>query len=233
MHQDLHAAPGAGSAPARRGRGALLRDAIPAICLAIFLVVWIAVAVNPRYRLVWALENLPVVVLVPAVLLARRRLGLGPASYVLMTVFLIAHTIGSCTSYSEAPIGAWVARVFGWERNPYDRIIHLLFGLLMLHPLREFAFPPGRRRGALAEIGLAFALVGCASAVYEILEWVAVLMAESDLGRRLQDLPAAGAAFVASQGDFWDAQKDMALACAGAVLAGLASWRLRASCPGR
>lgn len=218
MRQDLHAAP-----------GAPLRAAIPVICLALFLGVWIAVAVNPRYRLVWALENLPVVVLVPAVILARRRLGLGAASYVLVTIFLIAHTIGSYSSYAEAPIGEWVGRVFGWERNPYDRIIHFLFGLLMLHPLREFAFPPGRRRGALAELGLAFALVGCAAALYEVLEWAAALVAATGLGQGIRGLPAAAPAFVAAQGDFWDAQKDMALALAGAVLAGLASWRLRAS----
>jgi putative membrane protein len=46
------------------------------------------------------------------------------------------------------------------------------------------------------------------SVLYEIVEWLAAEVFGGDLG----------AAYLGTQGDEWDAQKDMALATAGAVL---------------
>jgi putative membrane protein len=59
------------------------------------------------------------------------------------------------------------------------------------------------------------------SALYELMEWGAAATVGSDLG----------AAYLGTQGDIWDAQKDMALAAAGAVIAmavtALVNWRAR------
>ena len=218
MEQELQVSPRA-PLRARGEHGAPLRAAVPAICLAIFLGVWICAALDPRYRLVWALENLPTVVLVPAVVLAHRRLHLSNTSYVLLTVFLVLHTLGSHTSYTESTIGAWVQDAIGWGRNPYDRIMHFLFGLLFLQPLRQLAFPPGRRRGLAAELAIAFSLVACWALLYELLEWAVAALSVTSLGQRVRGAAEAGAGFLALQGDFWDAQKDMALACLGALIA--------------
>jgi putative membrane protein len=51
--------------------------------------------------------------------------------------------------------------------------------------------------------------IGTAAAVYEIIEWI---YAATEGG-------SAGAAFLGSQGDIWDAQKDMLSDILGAVLA--------------
>jgi putative membrane protein len=45
--------------------------------------------------------------------------------------------------------------------------------------------------------------------LYELIEWLSAVMFGGDLG----------AAFLGSQGDEWDAQKDMALASLGALIA--------------
>jgi putative membrane protein len=47
------------------------------------------------------------------------------------------------------------------------------------------------------------------STIFELLEWVAALVFGGDLG----------VAFIATQGDVWDAQKDMTLAAAGSIVA--------------
>jgi putative membrane protein len=196
-----------------------------------FVGVWIALAVDPRYRLVWALENLPTVVFVPALVLTYQRFRFSGRAYVQMTGFLILHTIGSYYSYAETPIGAWVRDALGGTRNPYDRIVHFSFGALLLLPLREAAFPAGRRRGELHELGIAFALISCASLLYELVEWAVAVLAATSIGAAVRGAAAAGAAFLAAQGDPWDAHKDMALACAGALVgaaAELGTRRLRA-----
>ena len=53
------------------------------------------------------------------------------------------------------------------------------------------------------ELTLAF------SAIYELIEWAVAETVD----------PAAGVAFLGAQGDIWDAQKDMALAGLGSLLA--------------
>lgn len=49
----------------------------------------------------------------------------------------------------------------------------------------------------------------CHSVIYEMIEWVAAIIVAPELGD----------AYLGTQGDGWDAQKDMALAAAGAAIA--------------
>jgi putative membrane protein len=211
--------------PAARGAGRRRRpgrvqprDRVPLACLLVFLAVWGALAIAPRYREDWLLENLPVLIGVPIAVLASRRWRFSDRSYVQMTVFLILHSIGAHYTYSEVPIGDWLRDALGWSRNHYDRIVHFLFGVLVLRPVREVAFR-GREPRRRATVALSIAAVAAFSVAYEIVEWLTAAIVD----------PAAGTAFLGTQGDPWDAQKDMALACLGAVLAGLVELRL----PGR
>jgi putative membrane protein len=95
----------------------------------------------------------------------------------------------------------------GADRNMYDRLVHFCFGLLLAYPVREVFVRITRARGVWGywlpvELTLAF------SAIYELIEWGAAKVVD----------PAAGLAFLGSQGDIWDAQKDMALAGLGSVI---------------
>ncbi len=188
---------------------------VPATCLAAFLVVWIALGWNPRYRDDWVLENLPTVVGVPLAVVGYRRFRFSGQAYVQATAFLILHTIGSHYTYSQVPVGDWVRDTFGLGRNHYDRFVHFAFGLLMLRPIRELGFRPRRRPGPLGVLIFSVAAVGAWSAAYEVLEWLVARVAD----------PAAGTAFLGTQGDPWDAEKDMALAFAGALLGATTEWR--------
>jgi putative membrane protein len=173
--------------------------------------VWTALAIAPRFRADWLLENLPIFVAVPAVLYGHRRFRFSDRAYVQGTIFLILHTIGSHYTYSEVPLGDWVRDVFGLARNHYDRAVHFSFGALLLRPIRELGFGRGRARapGELATLFFSVAGVALWSTLYEIVEWLTALVVD----------PAAGTAFLGTQGDPWDAEKDMACALVGSLLA--------------
>lgn len=179
-----------------------------------FAVVWGALAIAPSDRGDWLLENAPVLVGVPCVLAGYRRFRLSDRAYVQGTIFLLLHAVGAHYTYSEVPLGAWVRDAAGLARNHYDRLVHFAFGLLMLRPVREIGFR-GREPGPIALAYFSVAGVALWSLVYEVVEWMVASIVD----------PAAGTAYLGTQGDAWDAEKDMALALAGGLIAALYEWR--------
>jgi putative membrane protein len=182
----------------------------------IFAVIWVLLAIDPLYRHDWMLENLLVVAFALAFLWWRKSLELSKTSATLIFVFLCVHEVGSHYTYSEVPYDQWaealigvtITELFGFSRNHFDRMEHFFYGLLLSYPMREAYIRAQMLKGRLTytipiTITLAF------SAVYEIIEWAAAEMVGGELGT----------AYLGTQGDVWDAQKDMALAGFGAILA--------------
>jgi len=202
-------APHAGAPLASSTNACDMRAVVRPVCLLAFLVIWVALAVAPLDRADWLLENLPTFVLVPAFVAVDRRVRFSSRAWVQVTLFLVLHTVGSHYTYSVVPVGDWARDALGLERNHYDRLVHFAFGLLMLRPMCELGFRPGRRPGRLGVLYFCVASVATWSLVYEVVEWLVAAVVD----------PAAGTAFLGTQGDPWDAQKDMALALVGALLA--------------
>jgi putative membrane protein len=180
--------------------------------------VWIWAAINPTHHADWVLENVLVVVFIPILIWSYYKLRLSHISYTLIFIFMVLHTIGSHYTYAEVPFGFWLQELLGFSRNHYDRIVHFSFGLLLAYPVRELFLRVANARGVWGywlpvELTLAY------SAVYEIIEWIAAISVD----------PGAGTAFLGTQGDPWDAIKDMALAGTGALIAMLVAmyfnWR--------
>jgi putative membrane protein len=188
----------------------------PTILLGLLVALFAGLAISPPDRLTWALENALVVAGVSALVATHRRLRFSNLSYTLIFVFLVLHEIGAYYTYTLVPYDRWwesltgrtLSEVFGWERNHYDRLAHFAFGALLALPIRELVKHVFAARGALG-FALPVVVALAWSASYELVEWVAAL----SLGE------GTGAAYVGTQGDEWDAQKDMALALGGAVLA--------------
>lgn len=172
-----------------------------------YAVVWIVTALAPLDRHDWFLENLLVVAALTVLIGTYRVFPLSDLSYLLITLFLTLHAVGAHYTYSEVPFGFWLRDTLGFARNPFDRIVHFSFGLLMAYPIREVFLRVANARGFWAyylplDVTLAF------SAVYEIMEMVIATMVA----------PGTGDAWLGTQGDIWDAQKDMGLAALGALL---------------
>ena len=173
----------------------------------VYAVVWIVTSITPLDRHDWLLENMLVFAAVAILIGTYRVFPLSDLSYLLITVFLTLHAIGAHYTYSEVPVGFWIQRTFGFARNPFDRIVHFSFGLLMAYPIREVFLRVANARGFWAyylplDVTLAF------SALYEIMEMVVATMVA----------PGTGDAWLGTQGDVWDAQKDMGLAALGALI---------------
>lgn len=191
-----------------------------ALLAALFAALWIALAIEPRYRQDWALENALVVVFAIAIAASWRRFTMSRVSYTLVFLFLCLHEVGAHYTYAEVPYDAWIQSLtgrsldeaMGWQRNHFDRLAHFLYGLLLAYPLREFFFRVADARGFWGYfLPLDFTI--STSAIFELFEWGAAEVFGGDLG----------AAYLGTQGDIWDAQKDVALASAGALLAMLAT----------
>lgn len=186
-------------------------------------VLWIVTAVAPRYPRDWLLENLLVFVYAAVLVLSYRRFAFSNLSYGLFTVFLSLHMVGAHYTYSEVPFGFWLRDSFGLTRNHYDRIVHFAFGLLIAQPLREVLMRAAGVRPAWSYF-LGVTAVLAFSAFYENLEALTAMIVSPELG----------AAYLGTQGDVWDAQKDSALAYTGAVIAMFVAWLgVRVSAPAR
>ena len=188
-----------------------------------FALIWAALAIAPYDRADWALENGLLIVGVICLALSARRLPLSQISYTLIFVFLCLHEIGSHYTYAEVPYDQWfqalAGRTFngvvGWERNNFDRVIHFGYGLLLAYPVREVFCRIASARGFWAYF-LPLDITMSTSMIYELVEWAAAEVFGGELGM----------AYLGTQGDVWDAHKDMALASLGALIAMLITYAL-------
>ncbi len=173
-----------------------------------FVVAWLLAAYHPTYPHDWLLENYLVFLFVPIILISGRYLKLSNLSYTLITIFMILHVIGSHYTYAEVPFGYTLQHWLGASRNMYDRLVHFSFGFLLAYPIREVFMRVAHSKGFWS-FYLPLDLTLSFSAVYELIEWWTARSVD----------PAAGLAFLGSQGDVWDAQKDMGSAGLGALIA--------------
>lgn len=185
---------------------------------AAYLAVWTVAALAPLDRSDWLLENLLVFVSVTLLVATHRLFVFSNFSSLLIAVFLSLHAVGAHYTYSLTPFGDALSAAFGLSRNPYDRLVHLAFGILIAYPMHELARRVLHLHGGWSYAVPVFAMLALSSG-YEIVEsWAA----------RIVD-PSLGQAFVGAQGDEWDSQKDMTLALSGAgiALAATALYRWR------
>jgi putative membrane protein len=176
------------------------------LCVA-YALVWIVTAIRPLYPGDWRMENLLVVLAVGGLAGTYRRFPLSDLSYLLIAVFMALHAVGAHYTYANVPLGFWMKAQWGLARNPFDRIVHFSFGLLLAYPVREVFMRVARTRG-FWNYYLPLDVVLAASAVYEIIESITARLSAPELGD----------AFLGTQGDIWDAQKDMTAAAVGAAL---------------
>jgi len=193
---------------------------------ALLAIEFVILAIAPHDRKDWMLENALVVLFVGAMVATYRKLTLSRISYFLIFVFLSLHLLGAHYTYSLVPYDEWFRAVtgsslnelVGWERNNFDRVLHFLYGLLLAYPVREVFLRVARLRGFWGYL-FPLDITMSTSMLYELIEWGAAAFFGGELGQ----------AFLGTQGDAWDAHKDMALASCGALIAMMMTAALNAS----
>lgn len=181
---------------------------LPKILLIIFTIFWGLLAIDPLFREVWVAENIILFIGVGYAILTYKTSPFSNQSYWLIFIFCILQTIGAHYTYAEVPLGFWVADLLEIERNHYDRLVHFSFGLLLVLPLKEVLCRSVKFANLSVEIFVLVLIFFGIGAFYEILEWLYALIYEQN---------QAPESFLGSQGDIWDAEKDMLLNTLGAL----------------
>ncbi len=187
-----------------------------AVLAGLFAVLWVALAIAPEFRADWALENVLVLVFVLALAASYRWFTFSRISLTLIFLFLCLHEVGAHYTYARVPYDDWVRaltggslnELMGWQRNHFDRFTHFAYGLLLAYPIREI-FVRIANVGGFWGYFLPLDLTLSTSAMFELFEWAAALRFGGELGM----------AYLGTQGDVWDAHRDMALAALGAFAA--------------
>ena len=173
---------------------------------AIYVLVWIIMAINPKYPQDWLLENVLVFFIFPLIIWMDKKYHYSLLSIILFLVFASLHSLGTHYTYAEMDHFNVITQFFGFERNHFDRLVHFLFGLLLFRLLFEM-ITPGIKSLKTALL-FTFTIIISISTLYEMLEWLAAITFHPELG----------IAFVGTQGDVWDAQQDMLFAIIGALI---------------
>lgn len=182
----------------------------PLVLLTVYGVVWLALGIDPVFRQDWLLENAIVFVAVPLFVATAHRLRFSDLAYTCLFVFFVFHAVGAHYTYSLVPYADWWQSLTGIAlegRNHYDRLAHLLYGLLVTPTAVELFAHYGRYSRTWAFLFPWMFMAGHA-VLYELIEFAAAIVFGGELGQ----------AYLGTQGDIWDGQKDMALALAGTTI---------------
>ncbi|HUR60830.1 MAG TPA: DUF2238 domain-containing protein [Candidatus Thermoplasmatota archaeon] len=180
---------------------------LPVVLLVLFALLLAVSAWHPYDPFTWLLEVAPALLALPILLATHRRFPLTDLLHVLIFLQACILAIGGHYTYARVPLGEWMKDWLHLARNHFDRLGHFAQGVVPALVARELL----RRKTPLGPGAWLATLCVCValavSAVYELVEWGVSELSGS-----------AGDAFLGTQGDIWDTQKDMLMAGLGALL---------------
>ena len=188
------------------------RSYFPLILLILYLILMVFLAIDPYSRAAWFAENLPVWIVVGLLVLTYPKFQFSNTAYFLMWFFLCFHTIGGHYTFSRVPFD-FFNDLIGSERNNFDRVGHFLVGVFA-YPVAELFHKKGWAANVATAVVIGLFAVGTWAGLYEVIE---MIYAVNFGGEQAAD-------FLGSQGDIWDAQKDIAMDLMGGVLFGGMYW---------
>jgi putative membrane protein len=176
--------------------------------LAVYAVLFVVLAFNPVDRPTWFAENLTVWIIVGVILiLYARNIRFSNLAYALMFVLIYLHTIGGHWTFALVPFD-YVTNLFDFERNHFDRIAHFSVGFYAF-AIAEWLYVKKLVNNRFLLFTYPVFTIATIAMSYELVEWIYAASAA----------PEAGLAYLGSQGDIWDAQKDMLADTLGAIVA--------------
>lgn len=177
--------------------------------LLLLILVFVWSGILPYDRAVWYVEMTSVLLVFFALILTYKKFAFSNASYAIVSIWLIMHAIGAHYSFERVPFD-FVTELFGFARNHYDRVAHFAIGLNSFC-VAELVIRKGIVNSSKAAAFFGVFFIMALANAWELIEWAYAVI----------DGGQVGAAFLGSQGDVWDAQKDMLCDTLGAILAGI------------
>lgn len=180
----------------------------PLILLGVYFILFVALSFNVLDRPTWWVENATVWIIVGVLgILYWRGVRFSNTAYALMSVLIFLHTIGGHYTFAKVPFD-WVTDTLGFERNHFDRVAHFSVGFYA-YAVAEWIWAKQLVANRFLLLTYPVFVIIAVAAGYEIVEWTYAVLAN----------PEAGIAYLGSQGDIWDAQKDMLADTLGAITA--------------
>jgi len=176
--------------------------------ITVFVFVWANSLIGTTDTVNWLLENTLSFIFIAFLIISFKKHQFSDLSYLLICIYLCLHVYGSKYTYAENPFGYWLKDVLHLSRNHYDRIVHFCFGFLLAYPMREMFLKWLKYPRWVAWL-LPIEITLSISAFYELIEWAVADMFFKEHGD----------AYLGTQGDIWDAQKDIFVAFCGAIIA--------------
>lgn len=173
----------------------------------VFILIWFVLAINPYNFKIWFIENILVFIVFPLVVWLDKKYKFSNLAYFGLFVFASLHLVGAHFTYGKIMALNGSLESFSFIFNYYDNIVHFLFGFFGFLPLFEIS--KSSQKSIRMRYFLSILLIMSIASAYELLEWLAVVAV----------YPEEGSSKIITQGDEWDAQKDMALALAGSLMA--------------
>lgn len=183
------------------GNTPYLKNRLSIGCTLLFVLFWSYCYLNNTDTTNWWIENILVLLFFPWFLWLRKRFAFSDISIISIFLFLCLHTFGAKNAYTYNSLGLWMKEYWQLARNPYDRIVHFGFGFFICYPIADYLY-----RYLKVPFRWVFVLTNgailCLATIFELIEWMVAECTDS----------ATGDTYVATQGDIWDAQKDIVLA---------------------
>lgn len=184
-----------------------MKKYFPHLLLSLYAIEFIVLAIHPYDRAVWLTENLTILpIVLILVILYFKNIRFSNIAYALMSILIFMHTIGGHYTFALVPFD-WFDNFFGFQRNMYDRVAHASVGLYAYAIIEAVITYKIVNKKWFAYLA-AFSIIPAIAAFYEIFEWRYAISSD----------PAAGLAVLGSQGDIWDAQKDMLMDTLGGMV---------------
>ncbi|MEU6227746.1 DUF2238 domain-containing protein [Streptomyces sp. NPDC047042] len=181
------------------------RRHLPVLLAGLVAVALAVSAWQPHDLMTWFLETVWILIGLPVIVLTWRRFPLTNLLCCLLALHALVLMVGGHYTYAQVPLGDWARDTFGLDRNPYDRLGHLMQGFVPALLVRELLSRTSPLRGSRWLAPLTVCACLAFSAVFEMFEWAAAVIGGS-----------AADDFLATQGDVWDTQWDMFCALIGA-----------------
>lgn len=176
--------------------------------LGIYAVLFSALAINPINRPTWFVENLTVWIILAVIIgLYAKGVRFSKTAYAFMFVLIYLHTIGGHYTFALVPFD-YATNFFGFARNHFDRIAHFSVGFYAF-AVAEWIWSKKLVANKFLLFTYPVFLIAAIAMSYELVEWIFAINAA----------PEAAADYLGSQGDIWDAQKDMLANTLGAITA--------------
>jgi putative membrane protein len=179
----------------------------PHLLLLAYVVLFVVCAIEPYSRSTWWAENIPIVIIVVVLVALYPKVKFSNTAYAMMSVLVYLHTIGGHYTFARVPFD-FATDLFGFERNHYDRIAHFSVGFYA-YAVAELLYTRRLVRSAWLLYLFPIFTIFTVAAAYEIIEWLYAVIEGGE----------SGAEFLGSQGDIWDAQKDMLADGLGSIFA--------------